>query len=239
MSRKAGKVAKAENDVRVTVSPTEHQLTSRYTYTVSSACEQHGCDVLLTINPRSRSRRQRVGIQRKEISDLIASMADGRLGKEIRMMGNLHTKILIVEGEMRYTRDDVLVDTLGWGKPWSRKAIAGLLFSVRAKGLWVIHTTGLEDTHRTIGYLTEWFSKDRHSSLDRRPGPVSMFGTNMDDKEWGTWILQVLPGIGPDLAVKIYDMYGVPWTWNIGPEELMMVDGIGEKRAKQILGAFG
>lgn len=224
------------SNVRVTISPSEHQLLDHYK--VSSQCEQHGCDILLLVNPRSRTNRKRVGIQRKEIKDLLASMADGRLNKEVRQMGNLFAKVLIVEGPLRFTNDGVLVESLGWGKPWTKAAITKLLFSVRGKGLWVVHTDNIAGTIEMIELLAEWWGKEDHRSLDTRPGPVSFFGTTVGDKEWGTYMLQSLPGVGPGLASKIYDMYGVPWSWDVGIEELMMVEGIGEKRAKQMLRAL-
>ena len=224
------------DNVRVSVSPTEHQLI--HDYPVSSTCEQHGCDIMFLVNPRSRKDRLRVGVQRKEIKDLLGSVADGRLGKELRQMGNLNTKILIVEGVIRYTNDGTLVDSLGWGKPWGEKALTGLLLSVRMKGVWVVHTDGIAGTKRMIGYLAEWFSKPRHNSLDHRPGPVGLFGSDISDVEWGTYMLQSLPGVGPELAKRIYDMYGVPWSWDVGMEELLMVEGIGPKRAKAMLRAL-
>jgi ERCC4-type nuclease len=226
----------APSNVRVSISPTEHQLLNHYR--VSSLCEQHGCDIMLLVNPRSRTDRKRIGVQRKQVSDLLASMADGRLNYEVRQMGNLTAKVLIVEGVMRYTNDGVLVESLGWGKPWTKAAITSLLFSARAKGLWVVHTDSIEHTIEMIEMLAAWWGKDKHTSLDTRPGPVSFFGTSVSDKEWGTYMLQSLPGVGPELAKRIYELYGVPWSWDIGVEELMMVEGVGEKRAIAMLKAL-
>lgn len=180
----------------------------------------------------------KVGIQRKAVPDLVNSVESGLLAKQISMMGNLEQKILIVEGQVRFTTSDKLIvgrrDTA-----WTKRQFQGVLWSARAKGLWVEHTDSIPDTIQCLASLEAWFRKGNHTSLDRRPGPTNMWGTSPDHRDFGIWTLQSIPAIGPALAERIWDHFGLPIGWRITEGDLCEIEGIGPKKAKQIIQAFG
>lgn len=199
--------------------------------TVSSLPEKYGSDFLFSAHGRW------VAIQRKEIKDLLASVADGRLGTEVAQIQLAHHRILIVEGDIRWSSDGILLGR-DFGQQWTRKQFRGLLWSVRAKGIWVEFTDDVADTIATLGWIKAWFSRDKHSTLDRRPGPVSLWGTP-NNEDYQRHLVQGLPGVGPELATRIVATLGVPFRWAVGKEDLMKVDGIGKKRMENIWEALG
>lgn len=211
------------------ISPTDRQL--HHLGRVSSLPEKWGCDVVI------RTSRYWAGVQRKELADLIASVQDGRLAEEVQRMaacGRLHVRALLVEGKVNWTTDGILLGK-GFGARWTVSQHRGLLWSVRDQGIWVDFTNDLFDTAVWLKMFESWCGKDRHYALMRRPGPVSAWG-RPDSREYGIHILQGLPGVGPELAERMFDTFGgVPWAWTVGQDELVKIPGVGKKKAATML----
>src|SRR5436190_16440209 len=160
------------------ISPTDRDLHTLGK--VSSIPERWGCDVLFCANG------EWVGVQRKELKDFIASVQDGRLGEEVRRMNTcaqLTVKVLLIEGVARWTTDGVFMGS-GWGAQWTLAQHRGMLWSARSKGLWVDTTSSIQETRVWLRMFESWCDKNRHSALDRRPGPLGAWG-KADSREWG------------------------------------------------------
>lgn len=216
------------------VSPTE-PLPIRALGRVHSLPEKRGVDVLFAAGARW------VGVQRKEIRDLVASVRDGRLHREVQQMrinltsGGLGVAVLAVEGRFTWTVDGEWVEQ---GYRWTRRQHRGLLWSVRSKGIWVEQTTDAADTADLCRDLEAWAKKDRHSSLDHRPGPVGTWG-RATSREWMCHLLQGLEGVGPELATRIVDHFGrAPIGWLVTAADLEEIRGIGKQKAKKLIGAL-
>lgn len=194
---------------------------------VSTLCEERGADFLFT------AKGQWVGVQRKEVQDFLASVADGRLQKELAQLQQCHHRILIIEGKVLWTTSGEMLGN-GYGRTWTRKQWRAVLWGVRSRGIWVEFTDDISDTIITLDWLQGWFSKDSHSSLDRRPGPVSLWGTPSNE-DYQRHLVMGLPGVGPELADRIVRTFnGVPFGWRIEEGDLERVQGIGKKKAKTI-----
>lgn len=216
------------------VSPAE-PLPIRALGRLHSLPEKRGVDVLFAAGGRW------VGIQRKEIRDLVASVRDGRLHREVQQMrlnltgGGLGIAVLAVEGRFTWTVDGEWVEQ---GYRWTRRQHRGLLWSIRAKGIWVETTTNVDDTADLCRDLQAWASKDRHQSLDHRPGPVGMWG-KATTREYASHVLQGFDGVGPELAGRILDHFGrLPIGWLVTAADLEEIQGIGKVRAKRLIGAL-
>ena len=210
------------------VSPTE-PAAIRKLGKVAVLPEEKGVDVLIP------TRRGYAGIQRKELRDLIASVRDGRLQKEMRQMRALNTALLIVERYPTWTTEGALVDSQ-WSK-WTQQQHWGLLWSLQAANVWVMATCTFAETVDVVRAFAVWAQKDEHGSLRQRPGPRGKWG-KATNREWVEWLLQGIPGIGAGLSEKIVDRYGCPLRWTVGKEELMEVEGIGETKAGQMIDAL-
>jgi ERCC4-type nuclease len=214
----------------VLVSPTEpspfHNLG-----TVSSRCEERGVDFLL------HSYSGPAGVQRKEISDLLSSVFDGRLARELAQMSALSLKVLLLEGAVHWTQDGYLLSS---NRSWTRAQHDGLLWSVQLHGCWTASTNNMAETAEWLRRFQRWLLKKGHNQLLTRTTPKpGMWGTR-GSKEWGMHFLMGLEGVGYERAEKIWEHFsGVPMAWTVGKEELCEVEGIGPKTAEKILGAIG
>lgn len=198
---------------------------------VSSTPEKFGVDVLMSAHGRWH------GIQRKELSDLLASLSDGRLARELPMMKRCYRASLLIEGTPKWTMDGELVGN-GFGQRFTLTQYRGLIFSVQARGIGVLHSSGLNDTIAIVQSYETWLKKDaKWSSLDTRPGPVSVWG-RAENRDYQMHLLQGLPGVGPELADRLLKKFGMPWQWRVSEEELVKVKGVGKKRAAQMMRCF-
>lgn len=217
----------------VIVAPTESKELKAIGTSVSLLPERYGADVLMLIG------KYKIGIQRKEVGDLLKSVADGRLVKEVAQMQSLDYKILIVEGKVEWTNNGKLIYKDNYGQEWTRGQYEGLLWSVQDRGIWLHTTDSLQDTIVTVQRMERWFSKSNHTSLSTRPGLAKgMWGDSISHREFAEWLLCSIPGVGPVVAGKIFDLYGCPLKLTVGVEDLMKVEGIGRVKAEAIVRVF-
>lgn len=214
--------------IGILVAPTEPTLLKQLGRS-SSVPEKHGVDVLVP--------SLHLGVQRKQVNDLVASMSGDRLAKEMLQMKQLAVKALVIEGKFHWNADG---EWMNGFQRFTLKQYRGLLYSVQRLGVMVVETRDLRDTCREIGHLIRWVSKTEHRSLETRPKHlISKWGTR-DDADFQMWLLQGLDGIGPKQAREIVKWYGrVPMLWDTTVDELMKVPGIGKGRAEKMLRALG
>lgn len=205
--------------------------------TPSMKPEQFGCDFLWLAKGWGT-----VGVQRKELGDLLSSMEDGRLAEQTAKMKHLGLALLIVEGRPRFTLDGELLDDSPWRRT-TRRALRALMYSVQSKGIWYDVTADMNETAEAVRTFEAWTRKGRHSALDRRPKPRGEWGTP-SDRDYALHLLQGLPGVGPQRADVLLAYFegkgvGLPVGWKVGFEDLKAVPGIGKVRAETMWRALG
>lgn len=193
--------------------------------------EKYGCDILW------RARGGWWGVQRKEIKDFIASIQDGRLSREVAMMKPLPIKVVIIEGRISWSTDGILM--IGkWASNITLAQYEGMIMSLMEKGVHVTWTRDTRDTARWTTQFARWSEKLRHSSLERRPGPVSPWG-HVSDEDWAVHLLQGFDGMGTEKAKAIVKHFGgVPMQWTVTETDLMKVPGIGRVLARRLVNAL-
>lgn len=225
----------------VLVAPTE-PAALRAVGQVSMVPETMGCDVLVFAGGK------KIGVQRKELGDLLASLDDGRLALQVAQMrtAGLDARVLVLEGEVRFTGaadgGGVLAGTWGGrgGRTWTRQQIVSVMWSLAADGITVVGTRGLEDTIGWVLSTEKWWAKgagDGHRGIRGRGAAPTVWG-KARNSEWAAWVLQGFPGIGPELAKRIVEAYGLPLRWTVGVEELAKVKGISKQRAAKWIAAL-
>jgi hypothetical protein len=65
--------------------------------------EKFGADILMSVGS------EWIGVQRKEIADLVASVQDGRLGMQVAQMAALKQAVVVVEGRPKWTLEGELI----------------------------------------------------------------------------------------------------------------------------------
>ena len=103
----------------------------------------------------------------------------------------------------------------------------------------------VRDEQETIARVKElevWSRKARHESARGRGSvPSDVFGKR-GNREYATWLLSSVPGIGVEIAGRIYDHFGgipVRMAEGVGIERLTEVEGVGKVTAKRIVDVFG
>lgn len=179
-----------------------------------------------------------VGVQRKTIEDLIASVRPGpgrepRLGKEIlQMTSSLAYAFLVVEGQPAWDRDGNLQNQY---TQWTTKNHNGVLMSVQSQGITVLTSRNALETCELVEHIADWTSKSEHvSSLISRGKPQKNGWGKLDDKTMAVHVWSGIPGVGPERAARIYDAGLRLLRCGVTVEELMTVDGIGKVTAEKI-----
>lgn len=179
------------------------------------------------------------GVQRKQLDDLIASVGDGRIQREVGQM-NAATGVvmphIIIEGQVRFTSEGVLIrDGQRFGQEFTRRQWRGLLWSLQKAGVAISYAPTGGDLVELVVDLYAWSQKARHTTIRGRPGaPATDWGTR-GNREWARHLLQGFDGIGPEVADAILDVHGLPLAWTVTVDELMQVPGVGKVRAKKLL----
>jgi ERCC4-type nuclease len=209
------------------IAPTE-PLPLRRCGQVSGYPERLGVDVFWV------SQGSKCGVQRKEMSDFVASIIDGRLHKEVLQMAQLTLKALVLEGRPKWTEDGVWMGPVRWDRFRHRQS----LFTLQFQGIWVIQTDALPETIEAVKELERWSRKPKHQFAAARAKATGQWGTPTS-REFGLHVLMSFPGVGPELAERIWSHYGrIPLQWQTTEAELLSIEGIGKKRARQMLEAF-
>lgn len=210
------------------ISPTEPKQL-RDIGTTSLRPESYGADVLML------SRAGMVGIQRKEIDDLVSSIqVGGRLQEQLAKMNQLDIKIVLIEGRPQWTTDGYLQSR----GTWTRKQHLGTIWSLQLMGFWVWEIASLAASVSILPSFEIWLKRD-HGGLRVRP-KVAAWGTR-DNKDWAVGVLSQLPGVSMKRAEAIYDKVGLPLMWNpnVPIDALLEIDGIGEKTVEGIIKCLG
>ena len=166
------------------------------------------------------------GVQRKTVEDLVASVADGRLARELDQLEQLPLSILLVEGPHWTASAGLFTPN---PTSWDRKRWWGLQSTVLWKGIAWVEVMPRE-TIPWLRHLETWLCKEDHQGLAR----PSWDGQG----DFGVHLLQSFPGIGPATARAIIKHCGVPFRLTVTEEELAAIPGVGQRRARTIVGAM-
>ena len=192
--------------------------------------EQYGADFLISHDGAM------VGVQRKEVKDFIASVSDGRLGKELIQMRALSLGVLVVEGRVKWSDDGAMLGE--WANRWTRQGWNSAMWSVNARGVWVGVTDDWRATVEYVRGLESWVRKADHQGLLQRPSATGAWG-NPTNVEYVEWLLQGLPGIGAKKARDVVLELGVGvLKLGVTREELMGVKGLGKVGVDRIIAVF-
>ena len=196
--------------------------------TTSSQPERYGADFLM-FSPHIG----RVGVQRKEIHDLIASLHDGRLSREIPQLQSLDMAVLVIEGRLEWTNDGFLF--LENKYEFTKAQFLGICWSLYLNGVLPSFTGSQTETIEYLSLFSRWIQKERHTSLTSRSKAVAknLYGTR-ESRDWQIHVMEGFPGVGYGRATNIVDYFGgLPLAWTGSLKE---VPGIGPKTAKKLEG---
>lgn len=195
---------------------------------VSPLTETYGSDFLIT------GFGFLVAVQRKQFpGDFVSSMHDGRFATLLPKMLQADMRVLILEGRPKWSGNGALVGyDYGGAKEFTRTALRSIRHSLQH--LWGVSIEWCDDkidTADCIKDLDRWANKEKHDGLGSRPGLPGqhLFNRKPKPRDLAVYFLAGLPGIGPELAGRIYDHFGrVPMEFDVTRAELEAIHGIGK-----------
>lgn len=114
-----------------------------------------------------------VGIERKEASDLLNSLASGRLAQQLQNLLNTYdVPIFLLEGKLGQLQDDSghshIIIKMGQTR-WTTEAVRNFLLTWEQKGILRERTSSIEDTITRLCELVCYYSKPLHlGGLNRK-----------------------------------------------------------------------
>jgi Fanconi anemia group M protein len=166
----------------------------------------------------------RVGVERKQASDFLSSLIDGRLFDQLKRLRSTYIRpILIIEGDGLYTNRQI-----------TSNAVNGALASILADyNIPVITTkTEIETVELLISIARREQTDGRAVGLRGEKGTMSV-------QERQQFIIEGLPNISATLAQRLLDHFGsVGAVMMADVDELAKVKGIGRKTAEEIKGVI-
>lgn len=204
------------------ISPTEPKIL-RDLGKVDMLPERYGSDFLYA------TKAGLVGVQRKEVGDLISSVQSGRLQEQLAKMKQLSRGVVLIEGETRWTNENLLVGN----SYWTLSQHLGVTWSIQLDNFWIASTSSLTHTANWLTLFGKWLRLNKTVGLARRQ-KVKAWG-NRDSRDWAVGVLSQIDGISLELAGRVYDKLGLPIQWTVTEDELMTVEGIGLVRAEKMI----
>ena len=161
----------------------------------------------------------RIAIERKSDNDFVNSIIDGRLFQQAgELIKNFSRPVVIVEGNDFSSRKV------------HPNAIRGALISLATDyGIPILFTKDYVETAELITAIAKREAKSgKLARLRGEKKPTT-------DKEYQQYIVESLPGVGPELARKLLSRFRtVENVFTAGEKELKLVENLGGKKAKEI-----
>jgi DNA excision repair protein ERCC-4 len=159
--------------------------------------------------------------ERKTLADFALSIVDGRLFRQtIRLANSAYRCVLILEGTAADHADTGV----------RREAMQGALITISLiLGIPVLRSRDPQETAGLIVYAA------RQVRIAARGGVQRSGYRPKGKRKRQSYILQGLPGIGPERAARLLDRFGsVEGAICASSEELQSVEGIGRRTAEKI-----
>ena len=166
-------------------------------------------------------------VERKTPVDLVSSVRDGRLWRELgKMKDSGAVPYLLVEGPLS------LIERF---TGWSQSSVAGLLVSV-SDG-WGVSVLWAPSQPWTVSYLLSMARRARREG--GKSYPLRVVPKRAEPREIMLSVVEGLPGVGPERAEALLRRFStLSSLFSASAEELEQVEGVGEKTAKRLEGLF-
>jgi len=160
-------------------------------------------------------------VERKEVSDFLESVTDGRLFSQAReLTDNYQQPVMILEGEGLYERRNI-----------DANAIYGALSSLACDfRIPILFTKNEDETASLLSTMLKRKKKKKGTSSVRKEKK------SMSNRDRKKYILEGLPSISGVLAERLLEHFGsVRDVFQADEEELQEVEGIGPSTAEKII----
>ncbi len=179
-----------------------------------------------------------VGLERKKVpGDLLSSVADGRLAREIlTMREECQFMVILLHGKVRY-RSDGTVNTgrRRWGRSWTKKGLRNLYRTLQVvEGCYLEYPENNRELVECVNEIQAYFDTTDHFSLKGRPSMKTDWVVPTRT-ERVRYFYDGLPGIGIISAKSLCSRFPSPLNlYQASVEQIMEVKGFGKPSALQV-----
>ncbi len=162
----------------------------------------------------------RTSIERKSCEDFVDSMLDQRLFEQLQELKQFENPVLLIEGEDLYRHRDVHPNAI-------RGALSSISLEYQVPILW---SSGEDETAELLVSLAkrEQEENDRELAIRGERSPKTT-------QEMQKFVVAGLPDVNTKIAERLLEEFGsIEKVFSSGKQELMNVEGIGEKTADKI-----
>lgn len=166
-------------------------------------------------------------VERKTISDLLASIADGRLfNQAVAMRWITEYCYLVICGPLAWNQRQQII-----GTNWRCHSVQGALLKVQELGVCVVHAADDNDYPATLAWLA---NRDLSEVAVVEPRKQATKTTAEEN------VLMSLPGIGPERAIKLIEHFGTVANVLLAlTSDVELPAGISDKTRSKIRVALG
>ena len=166
----------------------------------------------------------RIGIERKSVRDFIDSLIDGRLLSQIKELRRFERPLLLIEGE-----DDIFSV-----RKVHPNAIFGMIGAIAVDfNIPILYTKNSSETAALIKVLA------KRELEERGDFGIRIVKKPTSTKELQEFVVSSFPGIGGGLNKRLLEQFGsVRKIVNSSIDELKDVEGIGERKARDLVEIF-
>ena len=155
-----------------------------------------------------------VGYQRKTLPDLVSSLYDGRLYKELAQLhatGTVAYPFLLLEYDpARRTTDDDPIDA-----NITLSQLRSIIAKFALSNVATLTTFSTLDTLRCVISTSKYIATTK-GDIPKRPKQTDNQWGITTSESYGAFLLQSFPAVGPTIAKAIYDAFGgVPLAWTV------------------------
>ena len=176
-------------------------------------------------------------IERKKVpGDLLASVTDGRLAREISAMREVSQFfVVLLHGTIIYRKDDSVYMYGNKGRNWTKKGVRNLLRTLQfVEGAYIEYASTDEELVQVVNELQEYFDRQYHLSFRLRPS----FQTNWimpTRQEKVIYFFQGLPGISAIRAKSLSEKFPSPLNlYQASVDDITQISGLGNVLATRI-----
>lgn len=179
----------------------------------------------------------KVGIERKKVpSDLISSIEDGRLGREIlNMREECQIMIVLFHGTMRYNKNGTLKLGKRTSYRWTEKGIRNIRRTLEfVEGCYIETARNNQELVKVLNELQDYLNEKEHLSTKGRL-PIKSNWIKPIYAERVRYFYDGLPGVAVVGARKLADRFPSPMQlYAASVEEIMEVPRVGKALATGI-----
>lgn len=175
-----------------------------------------------------------IGVERKKVpGDLLSSIEDGRLGREIvAMREDTDIQVILLHGKIKYKQDGTVYVGAKRQSHWTEKGITNLLRTIEYVERCYIEYANNDQALLTIlEDLQEYMDKGKHLSLKGRPG-IQKEWIVSTSQERVIYFYQGIPGIRIVRAKYIQEKFPNPVDlFGANVDDISKINGIGKSTA--------